>query len=69
MKHQRRLPFIYYMDTEKKETTIPNPHDVFAKEVLSYKQNGVDFFGGILPEKLQANLDLRTSTRQDQLLG
>ena len=48
------------MDTEKKETTIPNPHDVFAKEVLSYKQNGVDFFGGILPKKLQANLDLRT---------
>ena len=57
-------PFICYMDTkekaEQKETTIPNPHDVFAKEMLSYKQNAVDFFGGILPGPLQKNLDLQT---------
>jgi predicted transposase/invertase (TIGR01784 family) len=52
------------MDTkekaDKKETTIPNPHDAFTKEVLSYKQNGVDFFGGILPQKYQKNLNMRT---------
>ena len=52
------------MDTkekaEQKETSIPNPHDVFAKEMLSYKQNAVDFFGGILPGPLQKNLDLQS---------
>ena len=52
------------MDTKEKEQkgkTIPNPHDVFAKEMLSYKQNAVDFFGGILSEHLKANLRLRTA--------
>jgi predicted transposase YdaD len=50
------------MDTkekaEQKGTTIPNPHDVFAKEMLSYKKNAVDFFSGILPQKYQENLNL-----------
>ena len=45
---------------EQKGTPIPNPHDVFAKEMLSYKQNAVDFFGGILPGPLQKNLDLQS---------
>ena len=52
------------MDTgkkaEQKGTTIPNPHDIFAKEMLSDKKNAVTFFGGILPERLQATLDLRS---------
>ena len=52
------------MDTkekaEQKGTRNPNPHDVFAKEMLSYQQNAVDFFTGILPTKLQANLQLQT---------
>jgi len=37
-----------------------NPHDTFAREFLSYKQNAVDFFKGILPEKIARNLDLQT---------
>jgi predicted transposase/invertase (TIGR01784 family) len=46
------------MDPEK--NAQKPPHDVFAKEVLSHKQNAVDFFSGILPEQLLASLRLRT---------
>src|SRR6056297_82572 len=44
----------------KNQKRPPAPHDVFAKEVLSHKQNAVDFFRGILPDPLRATLRLRS---------
>ena len=38
------------------------PHDRFAHEVFSDKANAVDFFQGVLPEKLTRGLDFRSLT-------
>jgi predicted transposase/invertase (TIGR01784 family) len=40
--------------------SVPNPHDVFFKEVFSDKDNAVDFIKGVFPEELKEKLDLST---------
>lgn len=37
-----------------------NPHDAFAKTVMSKIENAKDFFHGLLPEGLRALIDLKT---------
>ena len=37
-----------------------NPHDVFAKSVMSKIENAKDFFYGVLPEDLRKLIDLET---------
>ena len=39
---------------------INNPHDVFAKSVMSKIENARDFFNGVLPEGLRELIDLET---------
>ena len=39
---------------------IPNPHDRFFKEILSIKENALDFVYGVLPDTLREKLDLST---------
>jgi predicted transposase/invertase (TIGR01784 family) len=40
--------------------SVPNPHDVFFKEVFSDKDNAVDFIKGVFPRELKEKLALST---------
>ena len=43
-----------------------NPHDRFAKEVLSVHANAKDFLKGILPKEIAEQLDLTTLKRDTE---
>jgi predicted transposase/invertase (TIGR01784 family) len=42
-----------------------NIHDAFARETLSYRENAVSFFRGILPEEVVNRLDFETLTEEN----
>ena len=41
-------------------TDISNPHDKFFKEIITDKENALDFLKAVLPAKLCKNLDFST---------